>query len=368
MHHANRVLDGVAYCVNCARRKLVKLPCPRCGKNVTRNPGQDAVLCRSCAVIGRKCSGCGNDLPNASLTRDEKSYCFNCTLKFRDPEPCAWCGKVTIYLTTSIPRGITERICTSCLSNHKKATCALCRKFRIIAGTDEKGRNICKRCNEHKIAGTTYVCPKCNKTGKRHSATECLSCYREGFFVKKIIEWSSGMKKAWVRSLALAWMEDYQSIHRHDFPYPSKDKIHGTMLFFNELDASCQSLEHLGLNYLFGTFGSNWTQQYRQAFDFLVRAGRIPPRDHQAYTDLNRVLIQLKYIEQAEGTWYKPLLTEFHTFMQEIREKYQQHGWNSDEKYQQESILTATRPASTRPCIKPALSSDHTFFDNVPYL
>ena len=338
MPRAQRVLDGKAFCQTCAKRELVKLTCPGCGKSVTVKPGSEATLCRSCVAKDRVCTGCAKPLAKASIVKDGKAYCFNCSLKLREPRPCAWCGKITVYLTTSVPRGITEKVCYSCLSEHQKATCPHCRKYRFLVGVDEKGRNICRLCDERQKSGIPYVCPQCNKPGKRHSAAKCSNCYRIDFFTNLITEWSTGLRNVWVKNLALAWMEDYLAIHRKYFKFLNKKRLQNTTSFFNELDASCPSQEHLNLNYLFETFGTAWTNTYQQAFEFLVRSGRIPQRDHQAYTDINKYLVQLRYIEKASGTWFQPLLKEFHVFMQKIRERFQQHGWGSDERFRQGSI------------------------------
>jgi hypothetical protein len=343
IQRACRVLDGQPYCATCAKRELVKSSCPTCGETVRIKPGTEAEICRTCATKERFCSGCGRPLPKASVVKENgEAFCYNCSLKLREPAPCARCGKVTIYLTSSAPRGIQDKICHACLDNYKKGTCPICGKFRILLDKTEFGRPACKLCT--KTRGI-FVCPTCRRPGKRHSADRCESCYLSDLLEKQVAAWLDAMPNGWVKVLSQTWASKYLHDAKADAKKARYSDIKSTVDFFNTLAASCRSPEDMTLLFLFETFGNSWTNSYQNAFNFLVKSALVPPRDDQAYTDIRNFQHQLRYIKMASGTWFENLLSEYHTFLQEVRERYQSRGWDSGEKYQQGTISSQMQSA-----------------------
>lgn len=330
------VVDGKAHCAACAKRELVNASCPECGKTVRIRPGTEPRLCPSCRTNVRFCAGCGRELKKASLVKENgDAFCYNCSIKFREPAPCAKCGKVTVYLTTSVPRGIHEKVCYACLDNHKKGTCPICRKFRILIKNTEFGRPACKYCV---ITKGSFICPICNLPGEKYSAAKCKACYLREVLEVHISAWLDAMPNGWVKYLSQSWASDFLHDLKARRAMVKVAVIQPTLNFFDTLAATCKSPEEMTLLFLFETFGNGWTNRYRNAFDFLLKSALVPLPDDQAYTDIRHYQRQLTYIKMASGTWFQNLLSEFHTFMLEIRERYQSRGWDSSERYQPRTI------------------------------
>jgi hypothetical protein len=334
MPRASCIVDDKGYCGTCAKRELRKVACQKCGRNVRVKPGMTTVMCHTCKIKERFCSGCGKPLPAASLVQGDKAYCFNCSRKLPDPKPCARCGKVTIYLAKSAPRGIHEYVCHSCLSKESQGTCPICGKFRVLKRTDENGRFICKRCYD----SPHFICPQCKKPGQRHSASQCFACYYREHNGRKIGEWLQGVPKGWVKDVARKWYEELMRDLEQKGAFLPMVRVLPTMQFFDTLHTSFETPEKMTLLALTEEFGLGWTGRYRIGLSVLIELGFLPPKDDQAYVDIKNYCKQVKMVTSVSDRWFYQLLSEYHTYMQGIRERYQQSGWSSDEKYQQSTI------------------------------
>jgi hypothetical protein len=173
--NAHRIYKSNEYCSSCYPRVFVPMACSRCGKQsrVHRHM-TSAVVCRTCERETRRCLRCERPVWKAARIVDGHPVCGRCVTHFLDPEPCAWCGVATVHLSRAPGVGINEKICNSCRNKLTHRSCAVCRRYRPVAGLLATGKPHCQACVPG--AEQTHPCPDCGSILPGNGKGKCVAC------------------------------------------------------------------------------------------------------------------------------------------------------------------------------------------------
>jgi hypothetical protein len=348
---AKYVREGVAYCDTCYKREFKCVPCSKgCGRNVAVYHGEGPGVCKTCKNIGRICIRCKRKIKYIGMIAEDGPVCSACLPALKAPKPCSRCGTMSQHLARYYNLGITEPVCPKCFrAAGNQKTCSVCRKHREVAATDGQGNPLCRKC--HELEGNPFICPKCGFEGRRHSNTECESCYWEGYIGRKVQEFSAKFKHEWTKKLlgefASMLMLNCDS-HRSAMKLISVFHIR-----FMTLDAHFEKAEYVTPDLLVAAFSTGYLRVGSTLLNFLVSKG-ILPKDEAKIRNSEILFRQRGCVNNTKGRWYHQLFVDYYKHLMTIHDRYVQRGW------------TGKNERFILPTISNYLSAAITFLDSLP--
>jgi hypothetical protein len=312
------------YCHTCYMRELDSEPCSKCGHSTRLQTAQGIPLCRSCRSVGRVCLRCGKDVRQAGLTLPEGVACASCARYFKEPRPCAACGQLSLRLSRDFKHGFMEPVCSRCRSKGF-ITCACCGKHRRPAAVNADGKAVCKRCDE--AAGQPFVCPKCHKTGRRHSATRCEDCYWADTAAARTRQAAALLTQTWTRDVFLEFCEELRG---RIPPIKAALRVDRYFLFFAKLDCMAADRHELTGEKLTAVFGAEGLRRHSVPYGYLVRVGIVTPPADEDVQAVTQAQAQQRLLERARGKWFEALLGRFHAHLITVRARYVSRGWTGN--------------------------------------
>lgn len=341
MPKAHSIYDGVAYCQSCYCKIFKPVPCQVCGKTVRTPNGASPALCKKCRTLGRRCVRCGKDVPQAGMVVENGVACPSCARYFKEPQRCPVCGQQSFHLARDFKNGFNEPVCQQC-RRKGHITCPSCGKNRRPAGSTSDGRVVCKTCLAND--GKPFVCPKCGKEGKRHSATRCDACYWRENVEKKLKNAISMLEHEWVRT---AFSDFITALSGKIDAKAAALRLERHFLFFARLDAFFAKPSAATSRGMILTFGLDGLRRHAAAYGFLVKSGIIPK---QSAAEIKREACfenQAKLLKACEGRWHHGLLESFAENLNKVGQRYADRGWDGDrQRFGPRTILAALRAAS----------------------
>lgn len=321
MVKAHAVQDGVAYCMTCYAREFKPVPCASCGKTVRTVGGHGPARCKTCRVEGRVCIRCGKPTPRAGLTVEGGVACVSCARYFKPPQPCPVCGQMSLRLARDFKAGFIEPVCPSCRSKGH-ITCPVCRKHRRPAGLDTAGRVVCARCLADN--GRSFVCPKCGREGRRHSAKRCEDCYWSDTLQRRVLDAAALIRGDWLRAAFTAFVAELAGRLGGRVAALRIDRY---FLFFAKLDACCDRPSAVTPTRMVEAFGVDGLRRHAVPFGYLVKAGIIPRLSSEALELAQEQNRQMRLVETIAGVWYHDLADRYLQHLETIGERYHRRGW-----------------------------------------
>ncbi len=321
MAKAAAVQGGIAYCGACHKRLSTAMPCRSCGKTVKVHEGIEPI-CKTCQAAGRSCLRCGKPVPRAGLTLPEGVVCRCCARYFKKPEPCAICGEPSVHLARDSRLGFDQPACPKCRRRYH-TTCACCGKHRPPAGSDSQGRSICKDCVA--LDGAPYICPKCGKPGRRHSAEHCDECYWTGRLELAVKELANGLTSPRLRAVLAGYPRYLADRCGAKKAFLELDR---RWQFFIALDREPRLLADHGA--LLERFGAEGLRRFTVPYGFLAAVGVISPVGETLVSEVTEKRRQREILSVSRDSWQpwaKRALTDFNTYLTLLRDRYWQRGW-----------------------------------------
>lgn len=175
MEVANRLWLNKAYCSVCYARHFVIVDCSRCRAHtsVYRN-SHGPFLCDRCRLEPRLCLRCGRPVDQAGLVIDDRVVCPSCTPYMKAWPDCPQCHRPARELWAKPELGIDVPICVRCHQRRDHKTCAVCRRYRPVAGHLPGGKPHCADCHpDHPL---THACPDCSALTPGSGNARCPIC------------------------------------------------------------------------------------------------------------------------------------------------------------------------------------------------
>lgn len=324
MAKAQAIHEGIAYCVTCYAREFRPVACGSCGKNVRTPGGRGPALCKQCRTKDRTCIRCGKPTPRANLTVDGGVACASCARYFKPPQPCPVCGQMSLHLSRDFKAGFAEPVCPSCRSKGH-ITCPSCGKHRRPAGLDSQGRVVCARCLSDE--GRAFICPKCGKEGRRHSAQRCEACYWTETLERRVGEAQALLRGDWVSE---AFGLFFRELADRSGGKTAARRLESYFLFFAKLDASCDRPAAVTPRKLAEAFGADGLRRHAIPFGFLVRSGMIPRPSAEALDGAHEQDRQARLLAKHADAWYHELAERYLQHLESVSERYHRRGWTGD--------------------------------------
>lgn len=308
MAKAKRVHSGKRYCPTCYPRLFKRRMCLGCG-DLARLPVDDPkARCLICERAG-PCLRCGKTEFESGLRTDQGRVCKPCVPYFRLAEPCEVCSKVSQRVARNKSTGLRQ--CITC-SGPRKATCACCRRHRVlIVGSDGVGR--CKLCNSE----PDKPCASCGTLTPAGRGLECEECGWRSLFQARLSMNSKGFSTDLLTALYIqfgAWLLGRSG------PHKAALKINGHYSFFRTLDTTwgaAPSYEQL-LQY----FGARGLRKAENPMRFLTETGIVTVSAQLRDQDTERRRLAAILMEPADS-WSAQLLSDY---VDTLRAKNQQGG------------------------------------------
>lgn len=339
MPKACAVHEGRGYCRSCHRRLFQPVRCVGCGRTIRSYGGATPAHCRTCRTRGRRCLRCGKPVPHAALIVENGVACPSCARYFRAPQVCPECGLTSHHLARDYKNGFMEPVCERC-RRKGHITCPACGKNRAPAGTDSSGRTVCRTCL--KVDGMPFICPRCGREGRRHSADSCEACYWQAYARRKAESLAARIGQQWVQVAFLKFVEDL--LARID-PQKAALRVEAHFSFFAILDGEfgTADLSEREMVVLFGTEG---LRRHAVPYGFLQKEGLL--REGGETRDAAERSKQEAVLEKAAGCWYEPVLREYLAHLWSVCQRYRDRGWTGKRRRFQPRTITGNLRAAAR--------------------
>lgn len=171
MDKAHRRYREETYCTTCYYREFKLGICPKCGNKARLVRKDSHAVCRKCEYAGKPCIRCGKQEYSIGKLTIYGPVCNACTVYFRDPKPCAYCGQLSKSLSRLAWAGLDKPACLKCRRAHY-STCSSCHRHRHVEITTD-GKRLCKKCLEF----GEIPCQFCNEPMPAGYGKECETCY-----------------------------------------------------------------------------------------------------------------------------------------------------------------------------------------------
>lgn len=266
MQKAHKIHLGREYCGTCYKRLFQRMPCSSCeGHAVVHKNHKGAVVCFACEVATRICLRCEKPVPRAGLLVSGKAVCPSCAPYFRPSQSCSQCGKESARIASAPSIGITEKICDSCRNKATHETCAVCRKYRKVAKTTDRGA-FCGRCAEDE--NLSHPCPTCGDPVAGAGSARCRVCLNRENIAQEVRLSSALFRNTWAAAL---WSGFGHWIQQRNPGSPrALTVVRSHQIFFERLDSCFSIVEEITAESLLRVFGTTDLRRHLLASEFVA--------------------------------------------------------------------------------------------------
>lgn len=163
----HRIYHGENYCTTCYYREFKPRQCSGCGQNARLHRKHSEALCQKCEIQGKPCIRCGKTEFSMGRRLPEGPICNVCSVHYREPKKCGYCGELSKYLSRDASLGFDDPACQKCRRKHF-GTCAVCRRHRVL----DQGSKQCSKCNENSFIS----CENCHEPMPAGYGNSCETC------------------------------------------------------------------------------------------------------------------------------------------------------------------------------------------------
>lgn len=316
------IYDEKAYCRHCYSKLFEKMECPTCSGSVRQPAGTAARPCEKCRIQSRRCIRCHKPVPRAGRLIDGQVVCPACVWFYKEPQNCPNCGKLSKRLARDLRLGFDEPVCESCRRKDHR-TCAQCGKDRRVAAYDHEGRPLCKTCVG---SNGVFICPQCNKPGKRHSRAKCQQCYWRELGGQRLMKIDAALRNDWLRHEFRLFFDDL-SVHRN--PQRAALMITKYGEFFAALDGAVTISADLSYELLAQLFWNHGLHRHKVAISFLIRRGLLAEMKANEWSEFLEALRQRRILENNRDAPHYKLLLEYEEFLQHRVRSNRKFNWIS---------------------------------------
>lgn len=265
MPKAKKVFKGIPYCDACYAREFHRVPCTRCSKTCRKHYSAYDALCPTCIKEERRCLRCERPVPRAALMVNEQPVCPSCVRYFKEVKRTRPVGH---------------------------ATCRVCRKPRFAVGQDERGRPICKACNER---------DRTEEVAAQHKA------YWSSSLAKRSTMAAASLRQTWAAEL---WRQFVAYRAAGAGPMKITLRVPDTLEFFTRLDDRFVCIEDISGATLCENFTGDELRRHWKALAFLASLSIDIPSQEQKVAAIESARIQ-RMIEQASHLAHAELLRDY---------------------------------------------------------
>jgi hypothetical protein len=166
----HRRYQGESYCTTCYYREFKLRQCPDCGQNARLNRKHPQAVCQKCETARKPCIRCGKTDFSIGRRTPDGPVCNSCSVHYRDPKKCNYCGETSKYLSRDASIGFDKPACQKCRRRHF-GTCSVCRRHRVLEQTID-GSKQCSKCLEQSF----IQCAVCNEPMPAGYGNRCETC------------------------------------------------------------------------------------------------------------------------------------------------------------------------------------------------
>lgn len=263
--NAVRIHRGKDYCRSCYQSNFVRAPCAVCQRSMRHHRHSTGEqVCDVCVRSTRTCLRCGRLTPIAGKLVGQSAVCNACAPYFRERRPCTSCGCLSSRL--SRPAGLKNPICEPCRRRITHASCATCRRYRVVARWTDDDRPKCKDCAPEQQV--THPCPVCGAVVLGGGARRCRGCTNRTAISQHATLVAAGLEGEWSRILWGVFVAEQLSA---DPDNPRlKQKIEHSAEFFEQLDQRFEALSAVTTESMTGCFDSRFLRKHLLASRFVT--------------------------------------------------------------------------------------------------
>lgn len=340
MPKAHAVNGGVAYCQRCYWRVFKKVPCESCGKPTKSPFGYKPATCRACRLGNRLCVRCAKPVQRAGKLVPEGAVCPSCAKYFHEPKPCPVCNHVSHRLARDFQNGYREPVCERCRRKNF-VTCVECVKHRRAVSVNHAGKSICAACAERQ--GAPFICPTCNRPGRRHSKERCERCYWKERSALRYEEHETRFAHAWVK-------KEFHRFFDELFDYYGGKIIVRRLTryaeFFAAIDKHFTQRAELSYRGLIERLGRNLVHGNAVAMSFFIKRGLVEELPAWEREAIQGNTSQTKLLDRAASKPYHSLLVAFHRSLVSVSQRYQHRGWTRGKHRPKPRTITVSLQAA----------------------
>ena len=313
------------FCASCYAKEFKSVPCAGgCGGNTKTWHGETPGYCRSCRNNDRRCVRCGEHVARSHLRLPEGVACKRCRNVLAPPKPCSNCGKLSRHTARYRPLGFDEPVCETC-RNKAIINCAGCGKHRVQAGADANGRPLCKRC----ASGETFVCPVCEKQGKRYSARWCHECYWADLADRRCRRLQAILTRPWVKQLVARFVQFLRQRGTEDRKIVLMLKRHAS--FFALLDREFPRPVQLTTKALVTHIGRDGIRLHQMAVGLFLVDGYLSALPESEVNELGEEKVRQWLLSRVTSEWKLALLRKHEQYLAERGERFRSRGWTGEQ-------------------------------------
>lgn len=196
----------------------------------------------------------------------ELPACPSCANALREPVACTACGRMTKRPGRSPDHA--GLVCQSCRKAGTHATCAACRRHRLVVRRDDAGRPLCPACGAD--VPVTHDCPDCRRATPGGGVARCAPCALAHRVARRVAAEAAGLRRDWVRDLFTAFC-GWDGLRRERGDMPRH--IGAYAAFFAVIEGGCAGIGGVTQARLLELHGAEGLRRGHQIVRFL--AGRL---------------------------------------------------------------------------------------------
>lgn len=310
---AHKIHLAREYCGTCYKRFFQRMPCGSCeGYAVVHKNHKSTVVCFACEVSTRVCLRCEKPVPRAGLLVSGKAICPSCAPYFRRPQSCSQCGKESSRIATAPSIGITVKVCDSCRNKVTHESCVVCRKYRKVARTTDRGA-LCGRCAENE--NFSHPCPTCGDPVPGGGSSRCRICLNRNSIAQEVRLSSALFRNKWAAAL---WAEFTQWIQQRNLGSPRVlTVVRSHQIFFERLDSYYSVVEEITADSLLRLFGTIELRRHLLATEFVTTRLSliITAEAKRDYADFDRITALLS---SAKRTPHEQVVVSYSKYLDRL--------------------------------------------------
>lgn len=333
--------DGQVVCSTCYQREYVPIPCSQCGGQTRRAPQDDKpALCRRCRPRGAACIRCGKATSSHSMQTKEGPVCTYCRRYMEPEQPCANCGRPSRHLAANYKLGFTQPVCNRCqTAGHK--TCSQCRKYRAVHSNDGAGRPLCAHCANETVA---FRCPECGQPGRRHSSSQCHTCYYRSAALRRCDEMAQSLRHRWVRD---AWKGFVAHLLAKAPPNGKLARVlERQARLFVVLDTLFPTPLSIRPEELVEALGRDGLRRVYLGYNYLTENGQLKGVSDDVLSRSGEEATRSRVMARVPSPWKRQLLERYQKHLELTEAAYRKKGWQGrHERFAPRTVTLSLRTA-----------------------